>query len=92
MEHLHHRIDKKPKHPFVVMSNGGGVSEAERASQLTEQLQVPIAAEQVILGHTPMQVRSALPRPGASAACMLRCGCHPERHVLFTSTCMLQNM
>lgn len=62
MAHLHHRIDKQPKHPFVVMSNGGGVTEAERAQQLSEQLQVPVAAEQVILGHTPMQVRCAPPR------------------------------
>ena len=56
LELLHHPTDKRPRNPFVFITNGGGVSEAAKARELTEWLHVPVLPEQVILGHTPMQV------------------------------------
>jgi hypothetical protein len=32
---------------------GGGMTEAARAAELTRQFGVPIAAQQVLLGHSP---------------------------------------
>lgn len=42
--------------PFVFMTNGGGKTEAEKAVELSELLQCPIDAKQVILGHSPMRL------------------------------------
>jgi ribonucleotide monophosphatase NagD (HAD superfamily) len=60
LERLHHPTDKRPRYPFVFMTNGGGVSEATRAEELEHMLRVPVTPEQVILGHTPMQACPSL--------------------------------
>jgi ribonucleotide monophosphatase NagD (HAD superfamily) len=41
--------------PFVLLTNGGGVTEAEKASQISEIVGVRIDPKQVILSHSPMQ-------------------------------------
>ncbi|KAG1677369.1 hypothetical protein FOA52_010748 [Chlamydomonas sp. UWO 241] len=45
--------------PVVFMTNGGGVTEAVKAEQLSTWLDAPVDASQVILSHTPM--RSLVP-------------------------------
>ncbi|KAI9318941.1 HAD-like domain-containing protein [Dichotomocladium elegans] len=41
--------------PFVLLTNGGGVTEAAKAEQISQMLDVEILPEQVILSHSPMQ-------------------------------------
>ncbi|KAJ2838081.1 hypothetical protein J3B01_001647 [Coemansia erecta] len=41
--------------PFALLTNGGGVSEAIKAQQLSMRLDTEITAQQVILAHSPMQ-------------------------------------
>ena len=41
--------------PFVLLTNGGGVTEAMKAQEISEKVGLSIAPEQVILSHTPMQ-------------------------------------
>ncbi|KAJ2726040.1 hypothetical protein GGI07_000823 [Coemansia sp. Benny D115] len=41
--------------PFVLLTNGGGVSEAKKAQEISERLGTEISASQVVLAHTPMQ-------------------------------------
>ncbi|KAI7888702.1 HAD-like domain-containing protein [Mucor mucedo] len=41
--------------PFVLLTNGGGVTEEEKARQISEIVGVKIDAKQVILSHSPMQ-------------------------------------
>ncbi|KAJ1919340.1 hypothetical protein H4219_002028 [Mycoemilia scoparia] len=41
--------------PFLLLTNGGGVSEEEKAKELSKTLDFPIMPEQVILSHTPMK-------------------------------------
>ncbi len=48
--------------PVVFLTNGGGVSEARKAEQLSSWLQVPVSENQVVLSHTPM--RDLVPRLG----------------------------
>ncbi len=46
----------KQKHiPFIFLTNGGGVTEPEKARELEEKLQVKVDARQVVLAHSPMQ-------------------------------------
>ncbi|KAJ2752617.1 hypothetical protein IWQ56_006714, partial [Coemansia nantahalensis] len=45
--------------PFVLLTNGGGVSEAAKAANLSARLGVPISAQQVVLAHSPMQALAA---------------------------------
>ena len=45
--------------PFVLLTNGGGYPEATKAAALSQLLDVEIAAEQVILSHTPMRELAA---------------------------------
>ncbi|KAJ1421681.1 HAD-like domain-containing protein [Ochromonadaceae sp. CCMP2298] len=44
------------KIPFVFVTNGGGMLEAEKAADLTKKLGLLVAAEQVALCHSPMQM------------------------------------
>eukprot|EP01025_Chloroclados_australasicus_P032461 TRINITY_DN32926_c1_g1_i1.p1 TRINITY_DN32926_c1_g1~~TRINITY_DN32926_c1_g1_i1.p1 ORF type:complete len:341 (+),score=36.28 TRINITY_DN32926_c1_g1_i1:42-1064(+) len=44
-----------PLLPFCFMTNSVGITEKEKAEQLTNWLNVPIREEQVILSHTPMR-------------------------------------
>ncbi|KAI9673091.1 MAG: hypothetical protein M1829_004405 [Trizodia sp. TS-e1964] len=41
--------------PFVLLTNGGGYAEAERARMLAGLLDVPLAEAQVVQAHTPFQ-------------------------------------
>ncbi|KAJ1932496.1 hypothetical protein FBU59_006354, partial [Linderina macrospora] len=41
--------------PFVLLTNGGGVTEADKAADISKRLGVEIKPEQVILSHSPMQ-------------------------------------
>ncbi|KAJ2685029.1 hypothetical protein IWW39_004540 [Coemansia spiralis] len=41
--------------PFVLLTNGGGVSEADKASSISRLLGVEIRPEQVVLAHSPMR-------------------------------------
>ncbi|KAI8388885.1 HAD-like domain-containing protein [Radiomyces spectabilis] len=41
--------------PFVLLTNGGGVTEAEKAEQISQLLDIEILPEQVIVSHSPMQ-------------------------------------
>lgn len=45
--------------PYVFLTNGGGVLEADKAAQLSTALQVPVAPEQVIVSHSPMRPLAA---------------------------------
>ncbi|KAJ2711523.1 hypothetical protein H4R19_003208 [Coemansia spiralis] len=45
--------------PFVLLTNGGGVSEAAKAADLSARLGVAISPEQVVLAHSPMQSLAA---------------------------------
>ncbi|KAJ2995416.1 hypothetical protein HDV02_000808 [Globomyces sp. JEL0801] len=41
--------------PFVLLTNGGGVTEARKSLELSNKLKFPIDPNQVILSHSPMQ-------------------------------------
>ncbi|KAJ1879091.1 hypothetical protein LPJ71_010829, partial [Coemansia sp. S17] len=41
--------------PFVLLTNGGGVSEADKAADISRLLGVEIRPEQVVLAHSPMR-------------------------------------
>eukprot|EP00698_Gefionella_okellyi_P003336 TRINITY_DN13106_c0_g1_i1.p1 TRINITY_DN13106_c0_g1~~TRINITY_DN13106_c0_g1_i1.p1 ORF type:complete len:339 (+),score=40.45 TRINITY_DN13106_c0_g1_i1:162-1178(+) len=41
--------------PFVFLTNGGGVTEAQYASMLEKQLSIPVSEFQMIESHTPMR-------------------------------------
>ena len=41
--------------PFVLMSNGGGFTEKERAELLTQKFALPFQETNIILSHTPMK-------------------------------------
>ncbi|KAG2419470.1 hypothetical protein HFD88_004266 [Aspergillus terreus] len=43
------------KIPYILLTNGGGKTEAARCEQLSEILEVPISTDQFIQSHTPMQ-------------------------------------
>lgn len=43
------------KIPFILLTNGGGISEQDRAKKLSEQLEVVINPKSLILGRTPMK-------------------------------------
>ncbi|CAM6124602.1 unnamed protein product [Calypogeia fissa] len=41
--------------PYVFLTNGGGVTEATKAIELSHQLGVPVSPDQVLLGHSPFK-------------------------------------
>ncbi|KAJ2864948.1 hypothetical protein GGI22_001606 [Coemansia erecta] len=45
--------------PFVLLTNGGGVPEAEKAADISKRLGVEIRADQVVLAHSPMRSLAA---------------------------------
>ena len=45
--------------PFVFVTNGGGITEAAKAEELTNKLGVSVNADQVILSHTPFREMAA---------------------------------
>ncbi|OJD19698.1 TIGR01456 family HAD hydrolase [Emergomyces pasteurianus Ep9510] len=44
---------KKKKIPFVLLTNGGGMHETERISQLSERLHIALDTDTIIQSHTP---------------------------------------
>jgi ribonucleotide monophosphatase NagD (HAD superfamily) len=42
------------KVPFVLLTNGGGVTEAKKAEELSQRLRVDLKPSQIILSHSPM--------------------------------------
>ncbi|GBL52597.1 TIGR01456 family HAD hydrolase [Candidozyma auris] len=44
------------KVPFILLTNGGGVSEKSRVDFLSSQLKVPLSPLQIVQSHTPMRV------------------------------------
>jgi HAD superfamily hydrolase (TIGR01456 family) len=46
------------KIPYILLTNGGGKTEAARCQQLSEVLEHPISTDQFIQSHTPMQALS----------------------------------
>ncbi len=63
--------------PFILLTNGGGETEAAKAAALSRMLGVPLHAEQVVLSHTPMR---ALCR-GLADRRVLVLGCRDVRGV-----------
>ena len=45
--------------PFVFVTNGGGITEASKAKELTKKLEVKVLEEQIILSHTPFKYVAA---------------------------------
>lgn len=41
--------------PWILMTNGGGISEQQRADVLTEKLGLKVDVEQIVQSHTPMK-------------------------------------
>ena len=41
--------------PYIILTNGGGMLEQEKAEELSSSLQVPISKDQVCLSHSPMK-------------------------------------
>ena len=41
--------------PFILLTNGGGIPEAERSTILTKRLGVQLSPQQVVQGHTPLK-------------------------------------
>nr|CAG8501277.1 8977_t:CDS:10 [Entrophospora candida] len=41
--------------PFILLTNGGGVTERKRAIELSDMFGVPISEEQIVLAHSPMR-------------------------------------
>ncbi|KAG0171046.1 hypothetical protein DFQ30_001602 [Apophysomyces sp. BC1015] len=41
--------------PYVLLTNGGGMTEANKAAQISQMLDVEIHPEQVVLSHSPMR-------------------------------------
>lgn len=46
---------QKPKFPVCFLTNGGGVTEAQKAEQLSDWLDVAVGVDQVVLSHTPFR-------------------------------------
>lgn len=52
---LHGENRYRIKFPYILVTNGGGPSEKDRAQKLTAELQVDIQPEQVLQAHTVLQ-------------------------------------
>ena len=59
--------------PFVLLTNGGGVTERAKADSLSKTLGVKIDASQVVLAHTPLKGMNELKQSR-----VLVLGCHDE--------------
>ncbi|KAJ3371043.1 hypothetical protein HDU91_005633 [Kappamyces sp. JEL0680] len=49
------RLLERERIPFIVLTNGGGILESEKAQSLSRLLDCEIGNNQVILSHTPMK-------------------------------------
>lgn len=52
---LHGDNPYKAQIPYILVTNGGGVSEVDRAARLSKELQHPIQPHQVLQAHTVLQ-------------------------------------
>lgn len=43
------------KIPFILLTNGGGVTEQDRVKFLSEKLDIPLSKHQIVQSHTPME-------------------------------------
>ncbi|AES67530.1 putative HAD-superfamily hydrolase, subfamily IIA [Medicago truncatula] len=50
-----YNYDGTLKFPYVFLTNGGGIPEAKRASELSELLGLNVSASQVLQGHSPFR-------------------------------------
>lgn len=61
--------------PWILMTNGGGVSEQSRAERLSKTVNIPVEVEQIIQSHTPLRLlpdignKTALVVGGEKDAC-----------------------
>ena len=46
---------KKENTPFIFITNGGGISEEQKAREMSEKLQTEILPSQILLSHTPFK-------------------------------------
>ena len=63
--------------PYIFLTNGGGVPEAQRAKQLSEVFDIHVEPSQVCLSHTPMAPLSS--RYGDNLVCVV--GMHDVKEV-----------
>lgn len=52
LQWLHGKNKYKVKVPYILVTNGGGVSEEARAKRLSEELQVDLSINQILQAHT----------------------------------------
>ncbi|KAI9701327.1 MAG: hypothetical protein M1820_006549 [Bogoriella megaspora] len=55
MKQLNGHNEYGVKVPYIFVTNGGGKTEQERCTQLSEQLEIEVSPGQFICGHTPMR-------------------------------------
>ncbi|BDA43176.1 Haloacid dehalogenase-like hydrolase domain-containing 5 [Coccomyxa sp. Obi] len=55
MQRLYPHQGQTQKYPICFLTNGGGVTEAQKAQQLSDWLGVRIGEHQVVLSHTPFR-------------------------------------
>lgn len=48
------RLLQANKVPFILMTNGGGMTEAKRMNMVAEELGVPLRVDQLVQSHTPI--------------------------------------
>jgi len=46
---------KTQKIPFILLTNGGGTHESERAEKLTKELEVDITEAMIVQSHSPFE-------------------------------------
>jgi HAD superfamily hydrolase (TIGR01456 family) len=64
LQRLYTADGAEPRLPLAFLTNGGGVTEAQKALQLSQWLGVHVEADQVVLSHTPFRQLSHLhPHP-----------------------------
>lgn len=55
IKRLYQRDGKAPRVPVAFLTNGGGMTERQKASELSDWLDVPVTPNQVVLSHTPFR-------------------------------------
>ncbi|KAJ3318387.1 hypothetical protein HDV06_003072 [Boothiomyces sp. JEL0866] len=49
------KLLQEKKCPFILLTNGGGVTEANKAKELSVKFHLPLHPKQIVLSHSPMQ-------------------------------------
>ncbi|RHZ68676.1 hypothetical protein Glove_294g162 [Diversispora epigaea] len=55
LQFLNGRNSLNKKIPFILLTNGGGITEEKKAQQLSKMLDFPIKSCQIVLAHSPMK-------------------------------------